>query len=175
MPSATADAIENSVTQIQNVLSGLPTPSADDSPRTINAWQNIYGALLGATDIIAKSHPDFPAIFAAVDEEGDSMDVDGDAVPTNDEEDRTMTGEREGSEQNEDEDTRPRTAAQKKVRHFHFLWLRNIEAQFSGPTRAKDSFESTETSRKYHRGREQSSGLAGRVDAAYNHTGADNA
>ncbi|KAJ7202222.1 hypothetical protein B0H12DRAFT_1244056 [Mycena haematopus] len=76
-----SERIENAATAMQRLLESLPAPTEEDSPGTTNAWQNLFGVMLGATDLIAAKHADFPSIFEDVDgiqEEADTTEMDVD-------------------------------------------------------------------------------------------------
>jgi hypothetical protein len=78
--AAMSERIEAAATVLNNMLAHLPLPTEDDSPGRLNAWQNVYAILLGATEAITKSHPDFVDIFSGDDPDCDSIQVDPDTT-----------------------------------------------------------------------------------------------
>ncbi|KAJ7450738.1 hypothetical protein B0H11DRAFT_2077020 [Mycena galericulata] len=78
-----ADDIEEVYDILHPLLTDLPAPSQNDTPRTRNAWQELYALLHGVSATISDQHPDFAAIFADEDARGADEDEDPDATRIN--------------------------------------------------------------------------------------------
>ncbi|KAJ6530719.1 hypothetical protein B0H19DRAFT_1191919 [Mycena capillaripes] len=104
--------------QLEPHVERLPGPSADDSPRTTNAWQRLFLIFHGANISIVEKHPDFLRLF---DEDGDEEDPYGDIgvtrVASDDEQEEKSSSQEmeiEEDQAEEEEEEQKQETAQKK-------------------------------------------------------------
>ncbi|KAJ7082466.1 hypothetical protein B0H15DRAFT_952550 [Mycena belliarum] len=118
-------------------LENLPSPTADDTPRTVDAWRKLHDACLGVSADLSVYHPEFrpktPGLDGARDDDDDEAQVqdqlhEKDEAPEHDDDRRSASAEPSQNDGDEEDDGNssagPENAQQKKDRRAAAIHLR---------------------------------------------------